>query len=49
MLKVNICCCRRIYYLSSQLQLVDIKQMGVTMATSEHKLFSKHKMLYALK
>lgn len=28
-LKVNICCCRRMYYLSSQLQLVDIKQMGV--------------------
>lgn len=32
-LKVNIWCCRRMYYLSSQLQLVAIKQMGVTMAT----------------
>lgn len=25
LLKVNICCCRRMYYASSQLQLVDIK------------------------
>lgn len=29
-LKVDICCCRRMFYLSSQLQLVDIKQMGVS-------------------
>lgn len=49
MLKVKICCTRRMYYPSSQLQLVDFKQMGVTMATWQHKSFSKHKMLYLLK
>lgn len=48
-LEVNVCCCRRMYYLSSQLQLVNIKQMGVSMATWQHKFCSKHKILYALK